>query len=61
MTQGESKNNKNDQDTLLEYLDVLHICVMELLSEMLVFFQKINDFPEITVIVESSVLLHYIM
>jgi hypothetical protein len=46
--------------TQLEYLDVLHICVMELLSEMLVFFQKINDFPEITVIVESSVLLHEI-
>lgn len=39
------------------YLYVLHVCVMELFSEMLVFLQKVDNFSEVTVIVQSSVLL----
>lgn len=38
------------------YLNVFHVCIVQLFSEMLIFLKKINDFPEIAVIVESSVL-----
>ena len=38
------------------YLDVFHVCIVELFSEMLIFLKKIDDFPEIAVVVESSVL-----
>uniref|UniRef100_A0A0E9QWB7 Uncharacterized protein n=1 Tax=Anguilla anguilla TaxID=7936 RepID=A0A0E9QWB7_ANGAN len=39
-------------------LYVFHVRVAELFSEMLVFFQKIDDFPEIVVIVQPGVLTH---
>jgi hypothetical protein len=38
------------------YLNVLHVCIVELLSEMLVLLQEINDFPEVAVIVKPGVL-----
>ena len=38
------------------YLNVLHVCVVELFSKMLIFLKKIDDFSEVAVIVESSVL-----
>uniref|UniRef100_A0A0E9S4C6 Uncharacterized protein n=1 Tax=Anguilla anguilla TaxID=7936 RepID=A0A0E9S4C6_ANGAN len=39
-------------------LYVFHVRVAELFSEMLVFFQKIDDLPEVAVIVQPGVLTH---
>lgn len=38
------------------YLYILHVCVVELFSKMLIFLKEIDHFSEITVIVQSSVL-----
>lgn len=38
------------------YLYILHVCVVQLFSKMLVFFEEIDNFPEIAVIMQSSVL-----
>lgn len=39
-----------------QHLDVIHVGVLQLLSEMGIFFEVLDDFPEIAVIVQPRVL-----
>lgn len=45
------KKNKSN-----EYLDIVHICVTKLFSEMFVLLEKIDDLSEVVVIVKSRIL-----
>lgn len=48
----QANNNKNQA----AYLDVFHVCIAKLFSEMFIFLEEIDDFSEVVVIVKSSIL-----
>lgn len=40
------------------YFDVIHVCFFELFFKVGVFLEVLDDFPEVAVIVQPSVLKH---
>lgn len=54
--QKSTSNLQNNGILVGLHLDVIHIGILQLLSKMGIFFQELDDFPEIAVIVQPCVL-----